>query len=131
MTPEERQRMNAVCISIQEETNHDRFVKMLHELSELIAQKEHRRFQQYPPMVWKRAKPWKSVPARVKKLVKPMFGNPEQVEIALSTAEHLFRDVRIENAFTDIDGGQVSLPDGTEVVVTFEAETKTATNPNG
>jgi hypothetical protein len=131
MTPEERQRMNAVCISIQEETNHDRFVKMLHELSELIAQKEQRRFQQYPPLVWKRAKPWKSVPARVKKLVKPMFGNPEQVEIALSTAEHLFRDVRIENAFTDIDGGQVSLPDGTEVVVTFEAETKTATNLNG
>ncbi len=131
MTPEERQRMSAVCIAIQEETNHDRFVTMLHELSELIAQKEQRRFQQYPPLVWKRGKPWKAVRARVKKLMKPMFGNPEQVEIALSTPEHLFRDVRIENTFTDIDGGQISLRDGTEVVVTFEAETKAATNLNG
>lgn len=126
MTPEERKRMNAICIAIQEETNHDRFVRMLHELSELISQKEQRRFQQYPPLIWKRDKAWKTVPAVVKKLVKPMFGDPEKVEIALSTADDLFREVRIENTFTDTDGGQVSVPDGTEMIVTFEADTSTA-----
>ena len=118
--------MNAICIAIQEETNHDRFVRMLHELSELISQKEQRRFQQYPPLIWKRDKAWKTVPAVVKKLVKPMFGDPEKVEIALSTADDLFREVRIENTFTDTDGGQVSVPDGTEMIVTFEADTSTA-----
>ena len=131
MTPEERQRMNAVCIAIQEETDHDRFVTMLHELSELIAQKERRRFQQHPPLVWKRDKPWKVIPAIVKKLVKSRFGNPDKVEIAFSTADDLFREVRIENTFTDIDGRRISVPDGTEMIVTFEAETKTATNRNG
>jgi hypothetical protein len=131
MTPDERKRMNSICIAIQEETDHDRFVTMLQELSALIAQKEQRRFQQYAPLVWKRDKPWKAVPAMVKKLIKPVFGNPEKVEIALSTADDLFREVRIENTFTDIDGGQVSVSDGAEMVVTFEVETKTATNRNG
>ncbi len=130
MTPEERKRMNAICIGIQEETNHDSFVTMLRELSELIAQKEQRRFQQYPPLIWKRDRPWKAVPAIVKKSVRSRFGNPDKVEIALSTEDDLFREVRIENTFTDADGGQISLPDGTEMVVTFEAEAKTATKRN-
>ena len=130
MTPEECQRMNLICTAIQEETDHGRFVTMLQELSELIAQKEQRRFQQYPPLVWKRDKPWKAVPAVVKKLIKPAFGNPEKIEIALSPADDLFREVRIANTFTAVDGGQVSVADGAEMVVTFEVETKTATNRN-
>jgi len=92
MTPEERKRMNAICIGIQEETNHDSFVTMLRELSELIAQKEQRRFQQYPPLIWKRDRPWKAVPAIVKKSVRSRFGNPDKVEIALSTEDDLFRE---------------------------------------
>ena len=45
MTPEERNRMNSLCIGIQEETDYKKFVAMLHEMSELIARKERRRFQ--------------------------------------------------------------------------------------
>jgi hypothetical protein len=44
MTPEERERMNSLCIAIQEETDYNKFATLLRELSELIARKEQRRF---------------------------------------------------------------------------------------
>jgi hypothetical protein len=48
MTPEERERMNSLCIGIQEETDYNKFATLLRELSELIARKEQRRFKQHP-----------------------------------------------------------------------------------
>ena len=125
MTSEERERMNSLCIGIQEEKDYNTFVTLLRELSELIARKEQRRFQQYPKLVWQRNRPWKSVPAVVNKLVKPGFADqPEKVEISISGAEHLFREIRIENKFTGVDGALVALTNGAHVDVTFEAETK-------
>jgi hypothetical protein len=44
---------------------------MLHEMSELIARKEQRRFEHHPKLVWQRNGPWKTVPAVVTKIVKP------------------------------------------------------------
>ena len=52
-----------------------------------------------------------------------MFDQPEKVEIAIPVADDLFREIRIENSFTDVDGGPVSLAIGAELTVTFEAET--------
>jgi hypothetical protein len=39
-----------------------------------------------------------------------------------SKAEDLFREIRIENAFTDADGQTVALKDGAHVDVSFEAD---------
>ena len=122
MTPEERSRMNSLCIAIQEETNYERFVTILHELSELIARKEQRRFRQHPKLIWQRTKPWKSVPAVVKKIVKPVFADElEKVEISVPEADELFREIRIGNSFVDIHGRQVALKNGEHLDVTFEA----------
>jgi hypothetical protein len=40
MTSEERERMNSLCVGIQEETDYNKFAVLLHEMSELIALKE-------------------------------------------------------------------------------------------
>ena len=45
-----------------------------------------------------------------------------EVEIAIEAAEDLFREIRIENTLTDVDGNPVALKNGAEVDVTFEAE---------
>ena len=125
MTSEERERMNSLCVGIQEETDYNRFAVLLHEMSELIAVKEQRRFEHHPKLVWQRNAPWKTVPAVVTKIVKPAFeGQPAKVEISISHADDLFREIRIENNFTDVDGGPVALANGARLDVTFEAKTK-------
>ncbi len=126
MTPDERERMNSICFGIQEETDYNKFVTLLDELSELIARKEQRRFGQHPTLVRQRNKPWKTVPAVVNKLVKSVLPDePDKVEISITGAEHLFREIRIENTFTSVDGRSVALTSGVHVDVTFEAETGT------
>jgi len=52
MTPEERERMNSLCIGIQEETDYSKYATLLCELSELLARKEQRRFKQHATLVW-------------------------------------------------------------------------------
>jgi len=127
MTSEERERMNRLSVGIQKETDYNKFAAMLHEMSELIARKEQRRFEHHPKLVWQRNGPWKTVPAVVTKIVKPAFeGQPAKVEISISQADDLFREIRIENNFTDVDGGAVALTNGARLDVTFAAETKKA-----
>jgi hypothetical protein len=69
------------------------------------------------------ARPWRTVPGVVKKIVKPVFpGEPEKVEISISAADDLFREIRIENKLNDADGQVLALKDGVQVDVTFEAD---------
>ncbi len=125
MTSEERERMNSLCVGIQEETDYNKFAVLLQEMGELIARKEHRRFQQHPKLVWQRNTPWKTIPAVVTKIIKSVFeGQPAKLEISISQADDLFREIRIENNFTDVDGGSAALTNGARLDVTFEAETK-------
>jgi len=125
MTSEERERMNSLCVGIQEETDYNKFAALLHEMSELIARKEQRRFEHHQKLVWQRNTPWKTVPAVVTKIVKPAFDDqPAKVEISISQADALFREIRIENSFIGVDGGSVPLAHGARLDVTFEAETK-------
>lgn len=70
MTPEECERMNSLCIGIQEEKDYNTFATLLSELGEIIARKQQRRFKQHPKLIWQRNRPWKTVPAVVNKLVK-------------------------------------------------------------
>ena len=124
MTPEERARMNSLCIGIQEETDYNKFATLLRELSELIARKEQRRFKQHPTLVWQRNKPWQTLAAVVNKVVKSVLPDEaDKVEISITGAEDLFREIRIENRFTSVDGRLVALTSGVHVDVTFEAET--------
>jgi hypothetical protein len=125
MTSEERERMNSLSVGIQEETDYNKFAAMLHEMSELIARKEQRRFEHHPKLVWQRNAPWKTVPAVVTKIVKPAFeGQPAKGEISIRQADDPFREIRIENNFADVDGGAVALTNGARLDLTFEAETK-------
>ncbi len=47
MTPEERERMNALALLIQQEKDQDKFPQLVKELNKLISQKENR-FQPKP-----------------------------------------------------------------------------------
>ncbi len=123
MTPEERQRMNALCVGIQEEQNYEKFATMLREMGELIARKEQRRFHEHPSIVWQRNRPSRTLPALVNKvLLSPYSDCPERVEISIAAADDLFREVRIENVLTNPDGQPVALKSGAQIDVTFEAD---------
>jgi hypothetical protein len=122
MTPEERIRMNQLCAAIQEEKDYEKFAATLHEMSELIEQKEQRRFPQQPKIVWARNKPWVSMPAIATKTLPTREGPDRRVEISVTAAEDLFREIRIENRFTDVVGTPVSVSAGVRFQLTLEAE---------
>ena len=53
---------------------------------------------------------------------------PEKAQIAVEGAEHLYKEIRVENTLKDENGNDVSLKPGAKVEVTVEAD-KTATIP--
>jgi hypothetical protein len=123
MTPDERDRMNQLCLLIQEEKDYEKFAGLLSELSELIDRKTRRRFKQYPKLIWHRCRPWKTLPAVVRKLLQPVHPDQyERVEISISEADHLYREIRFENLLMGMDGLPVALKNGAHLHVTFEAE---------
>jgi hypothetical protein len=68
-------------------------------------------------------KPSTTLPATVEKIVKsPSPSVPEKAQIAVEGADHLYRELRIENTLTDENGDKVRLKQGAEVEVTIEAE---------
>ena len=74
-------------------------------------------------------KPSTTLPATVEKIIKPLApGDPEKAQIAIDGADHLYREIRIENTLTDENGAKVRLKQGAEVEVTVEA-TRQGTTP--
>lgn len=68
-------------------------------------------------------KPSTTLPATVEKIIKPPFpSEPEKAQIAVHGADHLYRELRIENTLTDENGDTVRLKPGAEVEVTIAAE---------
>ena len=68
-------------------------------------------------------KPSTTLPATVEKIIKPPFpSEPEKAQIAVHGADHLYRELRIENSLTDENGDTVKLKPGAEVEVTIAAE---------
>ena len=62
-------------------------------------------------------------PATVEKiLTSPIPGEPEKAQILVEGADHLYRELRIENSLTNENGDQVSLKPGAHVEVVIEAE---------
>jgi hypothetical protein len=73
-------------------------------------------------------KPSTTLPATVEKIIKPIApGEPEKAQIAIEGADHLYRELRIENTLTDENGVKVSLKPGAEVEVTVEAPAEATT----
>jgi hypothetical protein len=67
-------------------------------------------------------KPSTTLPATVERIIKPVVPNePEKAQIAVEGADHLYRELRIENTLTDEHGDTVKLKPGAEVEVTIAA----------
>src|ERR1700733_3227728 len=67
-------------------------------------------------------KPSTTLPAVVEKIIKsPSPDEPERAQITVEGADHLYRELRIENTLTDENGDEVRLKPGAEVDVTIEA----------
>jgi hypothetical protein len=59
----------------------------------------------------------------------PRSSQPEKAQIAIDGADDRYRDLRIENTFTDEHGDDVRLKKGAHVDVTVTAEPKASTAP--
>jgi hypothetical protein len=58
----------------------------------------------------------------VEKIIQPIVPNePERAQIAVHGADHLYKELRIENRLTDGDGNEIHLKPGAKVAVTVEA----------
>jgi hypothetical protein len=70
-------------------------------------------------------KPKTTKPGVVQKIIEPRVPHePEMAEIAIEGADHLYREIRIENALEDDKGKAVKLKPGAQVEVTVEADPK-------
>lgn len=70
--------------------------------------------------------------ATVEKIIKPLVsGEPEKAQISVEGAEHLYREIRIENNMTTPDGETVGLKPGAEVNVVIEADPEDTENKSG
>jgi hypothetical protein len=74
-------------------------------------------------------KPSVTLPGKVEKIIPGVRSViPEKAQIAVEGAEHLYKEIRVENTLKDENRKPVALKAGAEVEVTIEAE-KTATIP--
>jgi hypothetical protein len=68
-------------------------------------------------------KPSTTLTATVEKIIEsPSPSVPEKAQIAVEGADHLYRELRIENSLTDENGEKVRLKKGAEVEVTIAAD---------
>ena len=116
--------MNALCVQIQEEKNFEKFEQLSRELIDLVATKQ-RRFAEgkfFQPS--RMGKGWKLMAAVARQVIPPRYPHEvEKVEISISEAEDLFREVRFENSFLDAMGNELSIRAGAELDVRLETNT--------
>ncbi len=68
-------------------------------------------------------KPSVTMAGTVEKIIKsPHRDVPEKAEIGVEGADHLYREIRIENKLKDENGEEVKLKVGAPVEITVEAE---------
>jgi predicted nucleotidyltransferase len=67
-------------------------------------------------------------PGRVRQIIKPIHPSlPEQAEIEIHDADHLYREIRIKNELEDEHGKKVKLKENADVDVVVEADPKATT----
>jgi hypothetical protein len=65
----------------------------------------------------------KKLRGTVEKVIKPaVLGEPEKAQIDIKEADHLYREIRVENVLTDEKGEKASLKPGAEVDIVLEAD---------
>jgi len=70
----------------------------------------------------------KKLRGTVEKVIKPRVpSEPEKAQIGIDNAEHLYREIRIENELTDENGEKTQLKPGAEVDVVIEADSSATT----
>ena len=73
-------------------------------------------------------RPSTTLPGTVEKIIKPIDQRePEKAQIGIHGAEDLYREIRIENTFTNEQGEEVAIKEGAIVDVTIEADSKDTT----
>lgn len=69
----------------------------------------------------------KKLPGVVEKIIKPSHpSQPEKAQISVEGADHLYKEIRIDNVVTDEKGKETRLRQGEHVDVTVEADTSTS-----
>jgi uncharacterized protein YfaS (alpha-2-macroglobulin family) len=69
-----------------------------------------------------------TLPGTVEKIIQsPVPSEPEKAQITVEGADHLYRELRIENSLTDENGDEVCLKKGAKVEVTVQAEPEQTT----
>jgi hypothetical protein len=67
-------------------------------------------------------KPKATRPGVVEKIIKPLHpDDPEKAQIAVEGADHLYKEIRIENKLEDAEGNKVKLKEHARVDVVVEA----------
>lgn len=67
-------------------------------------------------------KPHITLPGKVEKIIKSPFPQePEKAQVSVEGADHLYKEIRVENKLKDENGNEVKLKPGAEVDVTIEA----------
>jgi hypothetical protein len=65
----------------------------------------------------------KKLRGKVEKVIKPVHpSEPEKAQITIEDAEHLYREIRVENVLTDDQGEKARLKPGAKVDVVLEAD---------
>jgi hypothetical protein len=73
-------------------------------------------------------KPSTTLPGTVEKIIEsPHPSVPEKAQIGVEGADHLYREIRIDNVLKDEEGHDVALKRGASVEVTIEADPKDTT----
>jgi hypothetical protein len=66
-----------------------------------------------------------TMPGVVQKIIlSPLIREPDKAEITVEGADHLYKEIRIENTLEDSKGNEVKLKAGDHVDVTVEAKSK-------
>jgi hypothetical protein len=69
-------------------------------------------------------KPKTTKPGTVQKIISASPAESEKAQIDIEGADHLYREIRIDNTLKDGKGRKVKLKEGAHVEVTVEAEAK-------
>ncbi len=72
-----------------------------------------------------------TLPGTVQKIISSPYPQaPEKAQIVVETADHLYRELRVENRLTNEDGEPVKLKPGAEVEVTIAADQTQTVQPD-
>ena len=78
---------------------------------------------QFPEVRLSMTKKRQKLPGTVQKIIKPILpGEVEKAQINVEGADHLYKEIRVENVVVDADGNKAALKEGAEVDVIVEAD---------